>query len=416
MATIVSEIPAHVPPELIQEFAFDTLPGLASDPARAMDSVRDDRDIVYAPASRRGRGTWVLKRYEHIVEAFQKPELFSSYRFSGFSALLGENWPMPPMEYDPPQHRPFRMLLTPLFAPARMAMLEAGVAETVRGILDELRPRRACEFQSAFGMRLPATVFLRLMGLPLEDASTLLQWEYQLLHGGSLEDRIDGARSIKDYLLQHIKDRERNLQDDFISYIVRAEVDGKPLTPDERLGTCFLLYSAGLDTVASALGFTFRFLALNPDRQSELRRTPELRTRAIEEVLRADLNNVPGRWVTQDVVFHGVEMRKGDFVSLSTMFANRDPAAFPEPAKMDFERANVMRHLAFGSGPHFCIGSHLARRELRISLDAWMDTMPPFEIGDRDPVTYGGSVFGVESLDLQWIPLEGSAGVAQCLR
>lgn len=395
------EVPAHVPAELVQHFAFDSLPGIESEPDRAMDALRDDRPIVYSPAGRRGRGTWVLKTYDLISEAYLDTGLFSSYRFSGFSDLLGEDWPLPPMEYDPPQHRPFRFLLQPLFSPTRMAALEAGIAETVVGVLDELRPLGRCEFQSAFGMKLPATVFLRLVGLPLEDAPTLLIWESRLMHGKTLDERIAGARSIKDYILGQIKAREIEQTDDLFSQVIHGKVDGKPLTDAEKLGVCFLLYSAGLDTVAAALGFIFRYLALNPDRQDELRRNPEIRGKAIEELLRANLNNVPGRWVTRDASFHGVEMKQGDYVSLSTMFANRDPAIFDKPAATDFERANVNHHLAFGTGPHNCIGSHLARRELRISLDAWLDRMPAFRASEP-PVTYGGSVFGVTSLEIEW--------------
>src|SRR6185369_17056121 len=107
MSTNEPSVPAHVPPELVQPIPFQDAPGIERDASGAMDVFRDDRPIVYAPASRRGMGSWVLKSYELIHEAFHTPELFSSDRYSGFSALLGEDWPMPPMEYDPPHHQPF---------------------------------------------------------------------------------------------------------------------------------------------------------------------------------------------------------------------------------------------------------------------------------------------------------------------
>src|SRR4030095_13470085 len=114
------------------------------------------------------------------------------------------------MEVDPPHNMPFRVLLTPLFSPRRMATLEGGVTETVKELLEELRPKGECEFQSAFGVKLPTTVFLRLVGLPLEDAPMLLGWEHELMHGETMSQRIAGARSIKEYLQDHINDRERN--------------------------------------------------------------------------------------------------------------------------------------------------------------------------------------------------------------
>lgn len=397
-------IPDHVPPELVQLIRFTDAPGIDREPAPTLDVLRDSRPIVYTPESHMGFGSWVIKNFDLIFEAFQKPELFSSERYSGFSALVGDDWSMPPMEYDPPHNQAFRLLLNPLFAPRRIAEMEAGVTATVRTLLDGLRPKGGCEFQSEFGVRLPTTIFLQLVGLPLEDAPMLLGWERQLMHGKTVVEQGAGAKAIKEYLLEHIRDRERNKKDDVFSYIVHAQVEGRSLTPNEKLGVCFLLYGAGLDTVASALGFLFRFLGQHPDRQEELRRRPDQRQWAIEEIMRANMNNIPGRWVTKDLEFHGVKMRKGDYVSLPTMFANRDPSEFDQPAVVDFDRANAKRHIAFGTGIHSCLGKHLARRELGIALNGWLDDMPPFKVGSRHPVTYGGPVFGVASLDLSWTP------------
>jgi cytochrome P450 len=402
VATAVEEIPAHVPAELLQDFPLHDAPGIDSDPPRAMDALRDGRPIIYAPASRRGRGTWVIRSYDLLVEALQDYEIFSSDRYSGFSQLMGESWPMLPLEVDPPLHRPYRMLMNKVFAPSRMMQLEDGIAETVRELVDAVRPQGGCEFQTAFGMPLPTTVFLRLMGLPLDDAQTLLKWENLLLHGADMAERVEAATSIRNYLVGHIEDRTANPRDDVVSYLANSAPNGAPATADEKLGMCFVLYGAGLDTVAASLGFIFKFLAENQDKQAELRTRPDIRAKAIEEMLRANSMVAPGRWVAKDTVFHGVEMKKGDFVTLPTMFGNRDETLFDDPKTVDFDRGNVMRHIGFGSGAHNCLGSHLARRELKIALDAWMDHMPPFHLGNEPPVTYGGSVFGVQSLTLAW--------------
>jgi cytochrome P450 len=367
-----------------------------------MAAYQDDREIVFTPVNPRGKGNWVFKSYDIVAEALKMTELFSSDRYSGFSQLIGEDWPMLPLEVDPPLHRPYRLLLNKVFAPSRMSALEDGITETVRNLLDKIRPLGKCEFQQSFGLPLPTTMFLRLMDLPLEDAPTLLAWENELLHGMDMAARASAARSIKDYLVGYIEKREQAPADDVVSYIAQAELDGRPLTSLEKLGMCFVLYGAGLDTVASALGFTFKYLAENPDKQEQLRRRPEIRERAVEELLRANTNVVPNRIVTRDTDFHGVSLKKGDVVALPTMFANHDPALFECPAGVDFDRGNVMRHVSFGSGPHNCLGSHLARRELRIALDEWMNGMPPFRLGEESPVTYGGSVFGVHSLHLAW--------------
>lgn len=395
-------IPAHVPPELVRDWTLEDA-GRAPDPLAAMDALREGPPITFAPRGRRGGPSWMVNNYEMIVEVLQNPDMFSSDRYSGFSRLLGEDWPMIPLEVDPPVHRPFRMLMNKVFAPRVMNALEGDIAATVRRIIDETRPKGGCEFQETMGRPLPTDVFLNLLGLPLSDAATVLAWERGLMHGETLDIRIEAARSIKAYLLEAIARAEADPRDDIISYVATAEVEGRALAPLEKLGICFVLYGAGLDTVAATLGLMFKYLAENPDKQEELRADPSLRAKAVEEIIRAHSSVTTGRIVAKDLVFHGIAMKKGDFISTPTFFADRDPAVFADPKTVDFRRIDVMKHVAFGSGPHACLGSHLARRELRITLDQWLERMPPFRIaaGDR-PVTYGGSVFGVDRLPLQW--------------
>lgn len=403
MEHFTPKVPAHVPPELVKDWSFQTAPGMEIDPARTIDRLRQGPDIVFSAAGRRGRSSWILKRYDHIMEAVQNTELFSSDRYSGFSSLIGENWPMIPSDVDAPMHRPFRMMMNKVFSPSQMKRLEAGIGDTVRGLIDDVLPKGSCDFQTAIARPVPTTVFLNLMGLPVEHSDRFLEWEHLLMHGVDLDDRARGVRSIKDYLVETIHAREANPRDDVMSYIVHATVLDRPLTLEEKIGCCFVLYAAGLDTVASALGFTFKYLAENPEVQAELRSKPDQRDKAVEEMLRANSMVVMGRFVTRDVEFHGVQMKKGDFVSLPTLFADRDPDMFEDPAKIDLDRKGVMRHISFGSGPHNCLGSHLARREMRIVLDEWLARCPPFRIKQGEtPVTYGGAVFGVDYLPLEW--------------
>jgi len=402
--TTTFNVPAHVPMELVQDFSFHSAPGIDRNPAAVIDALRDDRDIVFGIGARRGRDSWVFKSYDLLVEAFQNPGLFSSERFSGFSALLGENWLLIPPEIDPPLHKSYRLILNRLFAPSRMNELEATIAGEVRALTDAVLPLGSCDFQNAVATPLPTAVFLDIMGLPREDAPRFLEWESLLLHSMDMADRARGGHGIQDYMIGAIADRERNPRDDVLTQIVTADIDGRPLTRDEKIGMCFNLYIAGLDTVAAALGATFKFLAENPERQAELRADREMRPKAIEEILRLNSMVVAGRFVTRDTEFHGVHLKAGDYVSLPTMFANRDGAHFDDASRADFERRNVMSHIVFGTGIHNCLGSHLARRELRIVLEEWLDRVPPFRIADgQNAVTYASAVvFGVESLPLAW--------------
>lgn len=396
-------VPDHVPPELVVDWSFQTGPGVGRDPQKMIDQLREGPPIVYSAAGRRGRSTWIFKRYDHIVEAFQNTELFSSKNYSGFSSLIGEDWPMIPSDVDAPQHRPFRMFLNKVFSPKHLNTMDDGIRESVRSLIDAIEPKGQCEFQASFGRPLPTTVFLRMMGLPLEDADKLLGWEHLLMHGVDLDDRARGVRAIKTYLEGVIEDRMSAPRDDILTYVATGVIDGQPLSAQDKLGMCFVLYAAGLDTVASALGFSFKFLAQHPDQQEKLQKQPELRERAIEELLRANSMVVAGRFVTRDVDFHGVHLKKGDFVSLGTLFADRDPDLFANPSAVDFERREALRHITFGSGPHNCLGSHLARREMRITFQEWFDRMPTFRLGEEaEPVTYGGAVFGVDTLPLRW--------------
>lgn len=397
-------IPDHVPEHLVQDISFHSAPGIETDPTAVIDALRDDRPIVYGLGARRGKDAWIFKSYEVLVEAFQSPHLFSSNHFSGFSHLLGEDWLLIPPEVDPPMHGPYRRFLNKMFTPSQMTALEPTIAASVRELTDAALAKGSCDFQEALASPLPTWVFLGLVGLPIEDAPQFLAWADPLMHSVNPEEIAGGARAVRDYMIEAMKERAVNPRDDIMSRIATAEIDGRPMSETEKMAMAFNLYIAGLDTVTNALGATFLYLAQNQDVQRDLRANPDARSKAIEEILRSRVMVVNGRFVAQDMEFHGVVMKKGDRVALPTMFANRDPAQFPDPAKIDFERKNSMSHIAFGTGIHNCLGSHLARRELRIVVDEWLDRVPPFRIPEGEvPVTYGSSaVFGVERLPLEW--------------
>jgi len=396
-------VPAHVPRELVRNFQYETLPGSDVDSVQAAAAaVRGGPDIIWGQGIRRGEGAWVMTRHELIREVYQDAELFSSRHNADFARLIGEDWPLLPLEVDPPNHAAWRILLNPIFAPARMRALEEDIEALARTLVDGILAKGHSEFMSDFGEVFPVQIFLKLFGLPLEHTSQFLQWENLLLHARTIEGRQEGARAIVAYLRKVIAERRTDPADDLISYVATTEIEGRKLTPDEALGVAFLLYSAGLDTVANMLGFMFKHLAEHPQDQQKLRDDPALIPDALEELMRAYPIVVSGREVTRDVEFHGVQMKKGDVVSLATMLAGRDEREFPNPDVVDFGREKVS-HITFAAGPHRCVGSHLARRELRIAVEEWLKRVPPFRIkpGER-AVTHGVGVFGVEKLPLVW--------------
>jgi len=184
--------------------------------------------------------------------------------------------------------------------------------------------------------------------------------------------------------------------------VLTARVNDRVMTDDEKLGMCFLLYVAGLDTVTNQLGFMFKHLAEYPEDQQKLREQPELISNAIEEFIRCYgiVNTV--RTVTRDVNFHGVNMKSGDLIFLLAAFSGRDNEKFENAATVDYMRKS-QSHISFAAGPHRCAGSHLARRELRIALEEWFARVPPFRVKDGEtPRTGVGGVLSVFELPIAW--------------
>ncbi len=396
-------VPAHVPPALVRDFPLETLPGMDSDPVGAVvDAGKGAPDIFYGLNARVGMHAWVLQRYELMLEAFQDTATFSSENIANFSGLVGETWRSLPLEADPPEHGPFRAVLNPWFSPSRMKLLEDDIRTLAVELIEGLKAKGECDFVSAFGEVFPVQIFLRMFGLPVSEASRLVGWNHGLASAKTLEQRQDAARAIVDYLREAIAARESDPTDDLMSYVLAARVEDRPLTADEKLGMCFLLFVAGLDTVTNQLGFMFKHLAEHPEDQQKLRDEPELSSKAIEEFIRCYgvVNTV--RFVTRDVDFHGVSMKSGDLIFLLAAFSGRDDLKFENAATVDFTR-NIQGHISFAAGPHRCAGSHLARRELRIALEEWLARVPPFRVKDGEtPRTGCGGVLSVFELPLAW--------------
>jgi cytochrome P450 len=239
-----------------------------------------------------------------------------------------------------------------------------------------------------------------LMGLPADDLDRFLAWEKLIIH--DMSARASTMKEVSEYLGGLIAERRVNPTDDLITFAVKSTIAGKPLTDAQVLGICVLLFMAGLDTVTSALGFQLRYLAEHPHDQQRLRDDPSLIPAAVEEFLRAYAVVNTTRYAARDVELAGVLIRKGDNVTCSTILASRDPREFDRPDEVILDRSPNL-HNAFSYGPHRCIGSHLARRELVIGLEEWLKVVPPFRLKDSGPLhAHGGGVFGLEALPLVW--------------
>lgn len=399
-------IPDHVPPGLVRDFSYFRSPGMAptpnGNPQAALSFVHySGPPIFYAPANTYdGRGTWVITRADDQRRILQNPEIFSSNR-GIFKAALGEDLPMVPLEVDPPDHQAYRALLNPLLSPKRVDAMEAGARERAVRLIEGFKAKGSCEIMNDFAFPFAVGVFLQFLGVSDDRRDEFLGWADDQFHG-TLEKRLAAMRTVVDFMRGLVELRKREPADDFVGFLLQAKVKDRPLTDKEILGIAVLLFEAGLDTVAAALGFDLCHLAKHPEDQQRLRDDRELIKPAVEEFFRAYSTVQMLRKAVKDYDFDGILIKAGDLVSCPTMIANRDPAEFPDPERIDLARDNN-RHTAFAYGPHRCLGSHLARRELIIGLEEFLDRIPTFRIKPGTaPMTYGGHVFGIENVVLDW--------------
>jgi len=408
MTAAAPTVPDHVPPEMIGTFNLFKSPEMTptpfGDPHAAASRLHKDggRSIFYVPQStRNGDGAWYVTKTEDQRRILQDGETFSSFR-KIFSAGIGEDWPVIPLEIDPPEHGKYRALINPLFAPKKLAVVEPFVRQKAISLIEACKARgTTCEVMNEFAFPLAVSVFLSLLGIPDDRLTEFVGWATDMLHR-TPEDRTRSARKVLAFLDDLAAKRRAQPTDDFMSYLVTTDVEGRKLTDQEVRAISVLVFVGGLDTVAAAIGLDLYYLARNPDAQQELREHPERIPNAVEEMLRAFATITPIRTATKDVVFNGAPIRKGDLVACPTMVSSRDPDEFADPDKIDFAREDN-RHVAFSYGPHRCVGSHLARRELIIALTEVFRLIPPFRIKEgTTPVTFGGFVFGVENLVIDW--------------
>ncbi|OBG27716.1 cytochrome [Mycobacterium alsense] len=381
-----------------ENFVDQAMMGLA-EPQPMYKALRESTPVFRSPQA------VVLSRLTDIEMALKHTELFSS----NMDAVdLGNVRPLIPLQVDPPEHAKYRRILDPLFTPREMARREPRVTELVNEMIDSFAGRGECDFHEEFAVPLPCTVFLQLLGLPLEHLDQFLVWKDGVIRpeveAGDFEARHEAsagvAQQIYDYFERAIDDHIASPRDDVLSAMIAARIEGQPLSREELLDICFLFLIAGLDTVTDSLDCFFVYLARHPEHRHQLIEQPDVLPSAIEELLRWE-TPVPGvaRVALQDTEVGGCPISKGERVSPLLGAANTDPAEFPDPELVDFTRS-PNRHRAFGGGPHRCLGSHLARMELRVALREFHRRIPDYEIKPGAQLTYTAALRSVESLPL----------------
>jgi cytochrome P450 len=397
------EIPPHVPRERVHDYPFMLGATCDENPFDTLvPKVHAGPEVFYTPRVYPGfRPAWIFRRAKDLATIYQDTEHFSNKDFAPFAMLVGDTWSSLPAETDPPMHGLYRAMVNPLFAPRKIVALENRVREFARDYIAQFKDKGECEFMSEFAFRFPIAVFLELMNLPLDRIDEFLEWEMMLLHSADVAVIAAGVRKVKAYLLGVIDERRANPGDDFVSFGIKAEIQGRKLTEDELFGFCFNLFIGGLDTVSTNMGLHFRHLAERLDHQELLRKDPAKLPAALEELMRAYSAVTTFRTVIKPVKVHDVQLMPGDKVAMVTTLANRDPDAFDRPNEVLIERNP--RHISFATGPHRCVGAPLARRELIIAMEEFLAAIPAFRIKPGVTIRTGiGLMIQPETVPLVW--------------
>jgi cytochrome P450 len=265
-----------------------------------------------------------------------------------------------------------------------------------------MKPDGGCEFVTAFAKHMPIQIFLTMMDLPLNDAARLVPIVERQIRDPSMEAMNESFAEMLGYLDEKVTERERNPGDDIISSLLAGKLNNAPVPHADILSICMTLMFAGLDTVVSAQSFFMRFLATHPEHRRQLVENPALIGNAVEELCRYHGVTNLARSAAKDLVYKGVTMKAGEQILLPTVLFGLDERRFSDPLTIDFTRRDVT-HLIFGGGVHRCLGSHLARMELRVMLEEWLPRIPYFSVDeDIGSEAKSGKVNAMKRLPLRW--------------
>jgi len=384
-------------------------PEMARNPQPLFKSLRDDMPVMAVDMPSGAKGI-VLTRKEDIMSALRQPDVFSS----NMDAVdLKNKRPMIPLQIDPPEHKKFRKLLDPIFAPRKMAAMDEEVSALVNHLIDQFIDRGEVDFAKEFSIPFPSQVFITLLGLPLEELPEFLKMKDGIIRPDHVTGKGYGSQasqeyqqqiadSVYDYFNMILDQREVERRDDLLSLFLDAEMEGDRLSREDILDICFLFLIAGLDTVTATLDCMFSFLAQHPDHRRQLVEDPSLIPNAIEEMLRWE-TPVMGiaRVAVQETEVAGCPVHSGDQIMIMIGSANTDEAEYPDGDVVRWDR-DVNPHIAFGGGIHRCLGSHLARMELRVALREWHKRIPEYEVEPGHTLVYTPGIRSIDDFPMRF--------------
>jgi pimeloyl-[acyl-carrier protein] synthase len=370
-------------------------PEFVADPYPTYHRLRAEDPVHQSPL-----GFWVLTRYEDVVASLRDPRMIKEPIAAFVAARFG--LPAPPLgmglsmlDRDPPDHTRLRGLVSKAFTPRVIEQLRPHIQQIVDGLLDRVQGDREMDLIEQFAYPLPVIVICEMLGVPVADHERFKGWGLDIARGLDAimlppdspvaERSVLARRALADYFRGLITERRRAPRDDMLSGLIAAEEAGDKLSEDELLATCILLLVAGHETTVNLIGNGSLALLRHPAELRRLREDPGLIVTAVEELLRFDGPvQRTARIPSEDVTIGGKTIGKGEMVMPFIGAADRDPAQFPDPDRLDIGRTEN-RHIAFGWGIHFCIGAPLARVEGQIAINTLLRRMPRLALATAEP-------------------------------
>lgn len=385
-------------------------------PHHFYDEMRANTPVYHNPGTAIQPPVWVLTRHADIRAVSTDGENFSSEQgaivapdaFFQLDPKIQEDLSRFMITMDNPQHNQYRMLAAPAVAPGAIAKLSERISASVDALIGGLKGRDEVEFVAEVGAVVPIKTVCAIMGVPEEDEQKVFNFTNAVFGFGdpelspSIETANENFLAVLDYGWDLLQKRRAEPRDDVMSMIAHATIDGKPLSRVDQTSFFTNMISAGNETTRSSLSGAIWLLAKNPDQRQLLVDNPEMIESSLDELLRM---HTPGihmaRTAKNDVEVGGQMIRKGERVAMLYGAGNHDPSVFPDPYRMDLRRANAREHLAFGYGIHHCLGSRLARLQLRLILTAFLREFPDYTVTDEPAMIVSNLVHAMKTLPVK---------------
>lgn len=390
MSSQQAALPDNVLADQVVDFDIYNLTSEGLDPHAAWKALQDSTDRPMVWTAHNG-GHWIALRGRVVETVLSDHERFSSYTVLVPKETSGAAYRFYPLSLDPPRHWAYRRLLNENLMPKAVSPLEGRVRQMTVELIEGFRKKGRCDFIREFSEVLPLRVFMELVDLPLADLPRLKYLADQFTRPDGTMPLPEVTRQFQQYLAPVIRQRRGKDGKDMLSRIINGEIEGRPVKDEEASNLAVQVLVGGLDTVLNFMGFLMVFLANNPDVRRTLREQPERIPDAVMELLRRFPIVADAREVRHDQEFEGVQLKQGDMILAPTVLHGLDNDEYDAPLEVRIDR-KTPRHTSFGKGVHICPGQYLARLELRVLLEEWLQRIPEFALEPGVQVEYQGGI------------------------